>query len=104
MTGGYVVILGSTGRNFAAGMSGGIAYIWNKNNDFQKNCNMEMVELENISTKSDKDKLKNMIKEHVQLTNSDVGRYVIENWEIILDQFVKVMPIEYKLALQKLYG
>ena len=65
---------------------------------------MEMVELENISTKSDKDKLKNMIKEHVQLTNSDVGRYVIENWEIILDQFVKVMPIDYKLALQKLYG
>ena len=61
---------------------------------------MEMVELENISTKSDKDKLKNMIKEHVQLTNSDVGRYVIENWEIILDQFVKVMPIDYKLALQ----
>ena len=104
MTGGYVVILGSTGRNFAAGMSGGIAYIWNKNNDFQKNCNLEMVELENISTKSDKDKLKNMIKEHVQLTNSDVGQHVLENWEIILDQFVKVMPIDYKMALKKLYG
>ncbi len=104
MTGGYVAILGPTGRNFAAGMSGGIAYVWNKNNKFQENCNLEMVELENIVRKSDKEKLNGMIKEHSQLTNSDIGHYILKNWDTILDEFVKVMPIDYKIALKKLYG
>ncbi len=99
MTGGRVVILGSTGRNFAAGMSGGIAYIWDKENVFAQNCNMGMVDLEKVDQKHDIDELNGLIKLHQKNTNSSVAQTILDNWKSALPQFVKVMPTDYKRVL-----
>ena len=99
MTGGRAVILGPTGRNFAAGMSGGVAYIWNPQNEFAPNCNLEMVELETMESDADIAELKNLIEEHATHTDSAVAVRLLENWDAALEQFVKVMPTDYKRVL-----
>ena len=100
MTGGVVVILGETGRNFAAGMSGGVAYIFDKNNSFKKNCNMEMVMFDEIDS-DDEAVIKKMILDHHTFTGSDVAADLLKNWQDSFSQFVKVMPTDYKAVLEK---
>lgn len=100
MTGGRVVILGKTGKNFAAGMSGGIAYVFDHENSLRGLCNMEMVNLEPLEA-ADKEELKQMIKKHFEYTQSDPADWVLENWDVASDLFVKVMPRDYKAALQR---
>ena len=99
MTGGRAVILGPTGRNFAAGMSGGVAYIWDPENKFPANCNMEMVELEDVTHEEDIDELKSLIEEHGEITGSTVAESILNNWDESLKEFVKVMPTDYKSCL-----
>ncbi len=102
MTGGKVVVLGSTGRNFAAGMSGGIAYVYDPENKFTNGlCNTESIEFEEIIAEDAAD-LKSMIKKHVAFTNSNRGKEILANWETSLDNFVRIMPTEYKRALKRL--
>jgi glutamate synthase (NADPH/NADH) large chain len=99
MTGGRVVILGPTGRNFAAGMSGGIAYIWDIDNVFAQNCNPGMVELEKLEHEHDIDELRCLVKLHLDHTGSTVAQKLLDNWKASLQQFVKVMPTDYKRVL-----
>ena len=99
MTGGRAVILGNTGRNFAAGMSGGVAYIWDPNGEFAPKCNMEMVELEKVEEAEDVAELQALIEEHAERTGSAVAKEVLDNWSGTLGQFVKVMPTDYKRVL-----
>jgi len=102
MTGGKVVVLGRTGRNFAAGMSGGIAYVYDPNDTFTKGlCNTETIEFEQIE-KEDATELKAIIEKHVLHTNSNKGKELLKDWGNSLGNFVKVMPIEYKRALKRL--
>jgi glutamate synthase (ferredoxin) len=100
MTGGRVVILGGTGRNAAAGMSGGIAYVLDEQGDFATHrCNMEMVALEKIEEEKEIAEVKGMIQKHYDYTQSAVAKRVLDNWEEMLPKFVKVMPVDYKKAL-----
>ncbi len=102
MTGGKIIVLGSTGRNFAAGMSGGIAYIYDPENKFTNGlCNTESIEFEAIEAEDAKE-LKELIEKHVHYTNSNRGSELLGDWEHSLNNFVKVMPIEYKRALKRL--
>ncbi len=101
MTGGRVVILGPTGRNFAAGMSGGIAYVWDTTSDFKENCNLEMVELEGLENEEEIAELRELIERHQQYTGSTVAEKVLELWESVLPQFVKVMPTDYKRFMEE---
>ena len=96
MTGGKAVILGSTGRNFAAGMSGGVAYVLDKNNDFAPKCNMEMVALETVDSESESLELKALITQHFEATGSEVASELLGNWEDSVKRFVKVMPVDFK--------
>jgi len=100
MTGGTVVILGETGRNFAAGMSGGVAYVFDADRSFPKNCNMEMVMLDTLD-EEDEQLLKTLVTNHAEFTGSDVAKKVIKNWNASFKQFVKVMPMDYKAVLEK---
>ncbi|MCE7617505.1 glutamate synthase subunit alpha, partial [Vibrio fluvialis] len=100
MTGGVAVILGATGRNFAAGMSGGTAYVWNKSGDFESKLNPELVDLDPIEAE-DKALLKEMLTKHVQFTGSEVAQSFLDNFEASLADMVKVMPRDYKAVLQK---
>jgi glutamate synthase (NADPH/NADH) large chain len=100
MTGGRVVVLGKTGRNFAAGMSGGIAYVFDTENDLPRLCNKDMVELERM-TEEDQREVKEMIEKHFKYTGSDPAEWILENWETACELFVKVMPKDYKAVLQK---
>ncbi|NOY67112.1 MAG: glutamate synthase large subunit, partial [Gammaproteobacteria bacterium] len=102
MTGGRVVVLGSTGRNFAAGMSGGIAYVWDHEGDFASKCNMGMVELEKMDVDEDIQELKQMIEQHLEYTGSGVAKRLLSDWNASLGQFIKVMPTDYKRVLEKL--
>jgi glutamate synthase domain-containing protein 3 len=102
MTGGRVVVLGQTGRNFAAGMSGGIAYVWDRTGDFADQCNLGMVELEDIEAEEDIAELKELIDKHFKLTGSNVARIVLQDWENALAQFIKVMPTDYKRVLAEM--
>jgi glutamate synthase domain-containing protein 2/glutamate synthase domain-containing protein 3 len=99
MTGGKVVVLGKTGRNFAAGMSGGIAYIWDIEGKFNDLCNKEMVDLFQIKSQEDKDDLRGLIITHFELTNSKVAKKVLDNWVEVEKQFVKVFPKDYQRVL-----
>jgi glutamate synthase (NADPH/NADH) large chain len=101
MTGGRVVILGATGRNFAAGMSGGIAYIWDPDSKFAPQCNMEMVELEVMEADDDIAELKYLLTNHLKYTGSTVAKKLLDNWQTSISQFVKVMPTDYKRVLQE---
>jgi glutamate synthase (NADPH/NADH) large chain len=130
MTGGIVLVLGPTGRNFAAGMSGGIAYVLDESGDFEQRCNQAMVELEPISaeddaleasahsggdleshgkvdllhdmTRHDALRLRRLVEKHLHYTNSAVARRVLDNWAQMLPRFVKVMPVDYRRALQEM--
>ena len=98
MTGGRVVVLGPTGRNFAAGMSGGVAYVYDKNRAFESRCNLELVDLDEL-TEADDEEVKALISEHAQRTGSLVARNVLASWERSRERFVKVMPRDYKRVL-----
>ncbi|MDE7113705.1 MAG: glutamate synthase large subunit, partial [Acetatifactor sp.] len=100
MTGGRVVVLGSTGKNFAAGMSGGIAYVLDENNDLYKRLNKEMVSSNEITSKYDVLELKAMIQEHVALTNSEKGKEVLEHFGEYLPKFKKIIPHDYERVLK----
>jgi glutamate synthase (NADPH/NADH) large chain len=130
MTGGIVVVLGESGRNFAAGMSGGIAYVLDEQGDFEQRCNLAMVELEPVPaeadaleqldhqggdlethgrvdishdmTRYDAQRLRLLIERHVRYTNSSRGRSILDNWDKTLPKFVKVMPVDYRRALQEM--
>ncbi len=130
MTGGIVVCLGTTGRNFAAGMSGGIAYVFDAAGDFEKRCNLAMVELEPITaeddaleasehqggdlethgrvdvshdmTRYDAIRLRQLIEQHLHYTGSQRAKEILDNWDHCLPQFVKVMPVEYRRALHEM--
>jgi glutamate synthase (NADPH/NADH) large chain len=102
MTGGRVVVLGNTGRNFAAGMSGGIAYIWDKAGKFPSLCNMGMVELESLEVDEEIAEVKTLIENHHRYTGSEIAREAIDNWSETVKQIIKVMPTDYKRVLQEM--
>ena len=102
MTGGRVVVLGSTGRNFAAGMSGGIAYVWDKDAVFAKErCNMGMVDLFPVTEAADAAELKQMIMDHLKYTQSAVAKNILEHWERVLPQFIKIYPRDYRRVIEE---
>jgi glutamate synthase (NADPH/NADH) large chain len=130
MTGGIVVVLGETGRNFAAGMSGGVAYVLDESGDFSQRCNLAMVELQPVPseanalekfdhqggdlenhglvdimrdmTRHDEQRLRTLIEKHRRYTGSEKARRILENWPEYAPRFVKVMPVDYRLALEKM--
>ena len=102
MTGGSVAILGPTGINFAAGMSGGIAFVFDENQLFDTRCNLETVDVETVSSEKDKKALHSMIDEHFVHTGSPRAKEMLENWEYAVSLFVKVMPMDYRIALERL--
>jgi glutamate synthase (NADPH/NADH) large chain len=130
MTGGVVVVIGPTGRNFAAGMSGGIAYVLDEDGEFRRRCNMAMVDLEPISadrerierlahqgpdlqshglvdvmsdmTRFDSERLRQLIENHLHYTGSLRAQHILEDWDTSLARFVKIMPVEYRRALQEM--
>jgi glutamate synthase domain-containing protein 3 len=99
MTGGRVVVLGDTGLNFAAGMSGGIAYVYDPDRRFDLRCNLDMVDLELLTDPEDEAELKSLITRHLNHTGSKKARFILENWEASLPFFVKVFPMEYRRVL-----
>jgi glutamate synthase (NADPH/NADH) large chain len=121
MTGGTVVVLGQTGRNFAAGMSGGVAYVFDPKRQFKNRCNTSMVQLNTVLPEgeqktqdpvfhsisaefgpaSDEANLRTLIEAHFKYTGSEVARDILDNWETALMQFVKVMPIDYRKVLEQ---
>ena len=114
MTGGIVVVLGKVGRNFGAGMSGGIAYVLDEEDNFKKLYNAEMIELEKILNndesvisdnllKHDKERLRNLIENHFRYTNSPKAKNILDNFDNYLPKFIKIMPTEYKKVLIKMY-
>lgn len=102
MTGGRVVVLGKTGRNFGAGMSGGVAYVWDKDGDFERQCNKETYGLEAVVDSADVQELKTLISNHLEYTGSTVAKQILDNWDQSLKQFVKVMPTDYKRVLAEM--
>ena len=101
MTKGLVVVLGETGRNFAAGMSGGVAYVFDEKQDFARRCNKGMVEIVKVDRKADQDQLKGLIQKHYDHTKSPRAKRMLDNWDAVLPRFVKVLPLEYKKVLEK---
>lgn len=101
MTGGRVVILGSTGRNLAAGMSGGIAFVWDPHDRLLINCNLGMVELEPVNDPADMAELRGMLKRHLDFTGSTVAAGILDRWDAALAEFKKIMPTDYKRVLQE---
>ena len=99
MTGGRVVILGETGRNFGAGMSGGIAYIWDPNSRFAIRCNDETVDLEALEVAEEIVEVRESIEKHLQYTGSGVAKSILDDWSHAVRAFVKVIPVDYKRAL-----
>jgi glutamate synthase (ferredoxin) len=102
MTGGSVVILGSTGRNFAAGMSGGIAYILDEKGDFASRCNMEMVTLEKLSEADEIESVWKQIQRHQTYTHSELAAKILADWKNYIPKFVKVLPQDYARVLKSL--
>jgi len=101
MTGGRAVILGDTGRNFGAGMSGGVAYVLDSNNDFAAKCNQEMVDLERLEHQEEITILRGLIEEHLEYTGSAVAERLLQDWDTTVQTFVKVMPTDYKRVLRE---
>ena len=100
MTGGCAVVIGPTGRNFAAGMSGGIAYVYDPDKAFPALCNKEMVDLEKLSTSEDDETVVAMLRNHVRFTQSTVAQRIVDQWKAQRRNFVKVIPKDYKTVLQ----
>ncbi len=101
MTGGRIVVLGKFGRNFAAGMSGGIAYVWDPDRQLPHTCNLGMVVLDEVETSDDIVELRDLVSMHRGYTGSMVARHILEHWDDCLNQFVKVFPIDYKRVLEE---
>lgn len=101
MTGGRVVVLGPTGRNFAAGMSGGVAYVWNPSGNFDFYCNMEMVELSLVEDTRSRKELHELIRKHYHYTGSPLAGQMLDHWDRFVEEFIEVVPIEYKKVLQE---
>ncbi len=101
MTGGRVVVLGETGRNFAAGMSGGVAYVWDKKGTFDYYCNMDMVEISLVEESQHRKELHELIRQHYLYTGSNLARTMLDDWSRYVEQFIQVVPIEYKRVLQE---
>jgi glutamate synthase (ferredoxin) len=102
MTGGKVVVLGATGRNFAAGMSGGIAYVLDEAGNFPQLCNQEMVKLFPLDDADEIDQVRDMIRQHADYTKSDRGWKVLSQWEVMVPKFVKVFPNDYRRVIETL--
>jgi len=102
MTGGRAVVLGPTGRNFAAGMSGGVAWVYDPHDRFLTNCNLEMVELERVTDEADEAELRGLIENHFRYTGSTVARHILDTWNRSLPLFQRVMPTDYRRALQEM--
>ena len=101
MTGGRVVVLGETGRNFAAGMSGGVAYVWDKNHNFDYFCNMDQVEINLVEEASARKELHELVRQHYLYTGSELARRMLDDWNHYIEDFVQIVPIEYKRVLQE---
>ncbi|MBQ9230798.1 MAG: glutamate synthase large subunit [Prevotella sp.] len=101
MTGGRVVVLGETGRNFAAGMSGGVAYVWDKHHTFDYFCNMDMVEINLVEDSVSRKELHELIRQHYLYTGSKLARTMLDDWQRYVEDFIQVVPIEYKRVLQE---
>ncbi len=101
MTGGRVVVLGKTGRNFAAGMSGGVAYVWDKDHNFDYYCNMGMVEINLVEETTYRKELHELIRQHYLYTGSKLARTMLDDWNRYIEDFIQVVPIEYKRVLQE---
>lgn len=101
MTGGRVVVLGPTDRNFAAGMSGGVAYVWNPSGNFDFYCNMEMVELSLVEDTRSRKELHELIRKHYHYTGSPLAGQMLDHWDRYVEEFIEVVPIEYKKVLQE---
>ena len=101
MTGGRVVVLGETGRNFAAGMSGGVAYVWDKSHNFDYFCNMDMVEINLVEDSVSRKELHELIHQHYLHTGSTLARTMLDNWQQYIEEFIQVVPIEYKRVLHE---
>ncbi|MEE3256311.1 MAG: hypothetical protein VX222_03420, partial [Actinomycetota bacterium] len=99
MTGGIVVVLGATGRNFGAGMSGGVAFIFDPDDEFHRNLNTEMVDLESSLSEEDADALRDIIRRHLDETNSTVASTILDRWHQHVRSFKKVMPKDYRRVL-----
>jgi glutamate synthase (NADPH/NADH) large chain len=101
MTGGRVVVLGETGRNFAAGMSGGVAYVWDKKHNFDYFCNMDMVEINLVEDSTYRKELHELIRQHYLYTGSKLARTMLDDWNHYVEDFIQIVPIEYKRVLQE---
>ena len=101
MTGGRIVVLGKTGRNFAAGMSGGVAYVWDKDHDFDYYCNMGMVEINLVEETTYRKELHELVRQHYLYTGSKLARTMLDDWNRYIEDFIQVVPIEYKRVLQE---
>ena len=101
MTNGRVVVLGDTGRNFAAGMSGGVAYVWDRRGSFDYYCNMDMVEINLVEESQYRRELHELIRQHYLYTGSKLARTMLDDWSHYVEQFIQVVPIEYKRVLQE---
>jgi len=99
MTGGRVVVLGRTGRNFAAGMSGGVAYVVDEEGDFAQRCNLQMVDLEALEDAQEEQFVRNLIARHAELTGSVRAEHVLSNWDQYREKFRKIMPLDYRRVL-----
>ena len=102
MTGGVVVVLGKTGYNFAAGMSGGVAYVYDETELFDTRCNLDMVDVETVWKKEDRQELRTMIENHYRFTASERAKTILDEWESRLPLFVKVMPVDYRKVLERM--
>ena len=96
-----VIVLGATGRNFGAGMSGGIAYVYDEKGDFSIRCNTEMVALEEVVSTDDQQFLKSYIERHKECTDSSVADQILKDWASSLKKFIRVMPLEYRRVLEE---
>jgi glutamate synthase domain-containing protein 3 len=101
MTGGRAVIIGKTGRNFGAGMSGGIAFVLDEDGTFASHCNMEMVGIEALEEHEDLDLVQGLLERHLEYTGSTVAERILRDWPAVATKFVKVMPLEYRRVLNE---
>jgi glutamate synthase domain-containing protein 3 len=100
MTGGVAVVIGPTGRNFAAGMSGGMAFVFDEYQEFPRRCNREMVELERLCEPEDLELVRDLLIQHAGYTGSPVAARLLNDWDWALGRFVKVMPVDYRRVLE----
>ena len=101
MTGGTAVILGGTGRNFAAGMSGGLAFVFDQKGEFRDQCNLDMVNLYQVEDHKDLSQLHTLIKNHLEYTGSATAKYILDEWKELSGKFVKVFPKDYQRVLEE---